>query len=133
MSNTDHSAPLPHRNSSLPVSAALATRSLFVTVGKDRSVRQTVIGLFLLIPVVVWLPVQRLEHLLLVFSMMLVVLAEILNSAIEQVLDRVSLETHPLSKAAKDTAAAAVAAAVLMSGLCWTVIAGPVALALFAR
>ena len=84
-------------------------------------------------PVVIWLPVQRLEHLLLVLSMMFVVFAEILNSAIEIVVNRISLENHPLSKAAKDTAAAAVVAAILMSGLCWTVIAGPVVWALLTQ
>jgi diacylglycerol kinase len=133
MSKTDISAQPARSKHRLTASATLATRSLIVTVSQDRSVRRTVIGLFLLLPVVVSLPVQRLEHLLLVLSMMLVVFAEILNSAIELIVDRISLETHPLSKAAKDTAAAAVVAAVLMSGLCWTVIAGPVAWALLTK
>ena len=105
----------------------MATGSLIVTIRQDRAVRRTVIGLLILLPLVIWLPVHRLEHLVLVLSMILVVFAEILNSAIELVVDRISLETTPLSKAAKDTAAAAVVAAILMSGLCWTVIAGPVA------
>ena len=86
-----------------------------------------------LLPVAISLPVQRLEHLTLVLSMMLVVFAETINSAIELVVDRISSETHPLSKAAKDTAAAAVVVAVLMSGLSWAVIAGPVILAMFGR
>ena len=92
-----------------------------------------VIGLLLLLPVAASLPVQRLEHLLLMISMMLVVFAEVTNSAIELAVDRISLETHPLSKATKDTAAASVVVAILMSGLCWTVIAGPVAWAMLAR
>jgi diacylglycerol kinase (ATP) len=130
MNESDESAQLLLRNRSLVASASLATRSLVATVNHDRAVRRTVIGLLLLLPLVIWLPLHRLEHLILVLSMMLVVFAEILNSAIELTVDRVSLENHPLSRAAKDTAAAAVVAAVLMSGLCWVVIAGPVVLAI---
>ena len=133
MNESDDSAQhlLPRR--SLVASASLAARSLVATVSHDRSVRRTVLGLLLLLPVVIWLPVHRLEQLLLVLSMMLVVFAEILNSAIELTVDRISFESHPLSRAAKDTAAAAVVAAVLMSGLCWVVIAGPVVLAIVSQ
>ena len=123
----------PQRPSTPASSAALAIRSLWTTATNDPAVRRVVIGLLLLLPVAVSLPVQRLEHLLLVLSMMLVVFAEVINSAIEIAVDRISLDTHPLSKAAKDTAAAAVVVAVLMSGLCWTVIAGPVAWAMLVR
>lgn len=133
MSKTDDSVQAALRQRSVAASASLATRSLVVTVRQDRSVRRTVIALLLLLPVVILLPVERIEHLLLVLSMMLVVFAEILNSAIELVVDRISLEIHPLSKAAKDTAAAAVVATLLMSGLCWTVIAGPVAWSLLVQ
>jgi diacylglycerol kinase len=108
-------------------SAGLATRSLVQVARTDRAVRRTVIGMFMLIPVAVLLPVSRIEHLLLVLSLMLVVFAETVNSAIESAVDRISPELHPLSKTAKDTAAAAVVVTVLMAGLSWTVIAGPVA------
>jgi diacylglycerol kinase (ATP) len=60
--------------------------------------------------------------------MMLVVLVEFVNSAIETAVDRISLERHPLAGRAKDLASAAVLLAVLMSGLCWVVIAGPIAI-----
>ena len=92
----------------------------------ERSIQRNLLALFGLLPLVVVLPVGRLEHLVLVLSMMLVVLVEFINSAVERTVDRISNETHPLSKAAKDLASAAVLVAVLMSGLCWTVIAGPV-------
>lgn len=133
MSSTDKPTGAPQRPRTLATAATLAIRSLWTTATEDPAVRRVVIGLLLLLPVAVSLPVQRLEHLLLVISMMLVVFAEVINSAIELAVDRISLETHPLSKAAKDTAAAAVAVAILISGLCWTVIAGPVAWAMLAR
>ena len=113
-------------------SARLATNSLFSVATTDRAVRRTVVATFALVPVVVILPVSRLEHLILVLSLMLVVFAETVNSAIESTVDRVSLDFHPLSKLAKDTAAAAVVVAVLMAGLSWTVIAGPVVWSLVA-
>jgi diacylglycerol kinase (ATP) len=68
------------------------------------------------------LPVTALEKLLLVASMVLVLIIELLNSAIEAVVDRVSLERHPLSRNAKDFASAAVMLAVLLSAACWVVV-----------
>jgi diacylglycerol kinase (ATP) len=68
------------------------------------------------------LPVTALEKLLLVASMVLVLLVELLNSAIEAVVDRISLEHHPLSKNAKDFGSAAVMLALLLSAACWAVV-----------
>ena len=68
------------------------------------------------------LPVTALEKLLLVASMVLVLVVELLNSAIEAVVDRVSLERHPLSKNAKDFGSAAVMLALLLSAACWVVV-----------
>ena len=88
--------------------------------------REELIALAILVPVSVLLPVSSMEHLVLVSSMMLVVLVEFVNSAIETIVDRISMEPNPLSGQAKDMASAAVCIALLMSGLCWVVIAGPV-------
>ena len=68
------------------------------------------------------LPVAALEKLLLVATMVLVLVVELLNSAIEAVVDRVSLERHPLSKNAKDFGSAAVMLAVLLSAAAWAVV-----------
>ena len=86
-----------------------------------------------MVPLSVLLPVSDLEHLILVLSMMTVVFAEFLNSAIEATVNRISLDRHPLSKQAKDLASAAVFIAVLMSCLSWVVIAGPVVLRFFRK
>ncbi len=61
-----------------------------------------------------------------VLSMMLVVLVEFVNSAIESTVDRISMEVHSLAGQARDKASAAVAIAVLMFGLSWVVILAPV-------
>jgi diacylglycerol kinase (ATP) len=94
----------------------------------DAAIRDGLIALAILVPVSILLPISDMEHLLLVLSMMLVVLVEFVNSAIEATVDRISLERHSLAGRAKDLASAAVLIAVLMSGLCWVVIAGPVVL-----
>ena len=101
-------------------------RGLRHAVLNDTAVREGLLAAAILVPLSILLPVSDLEHLLLVLSMMLVVLVELLNSAIEATVDRISLERHPLAGLAKDLASAAVLVAVLMSGLCWVVIGGPV-------
>lgn len=94
----------------------------------ETAVREELIALAFLVPVSAALPVSNVEHLLLVLPLMLLVAVELLNSAIERAVDRISVEHHPLAGQAKDMASAAVLIAVLMAGLCWTVIAGRVVL-----
>lgn len=71
------------------------------------------------------LPVAVLEKLLLIGVLVLVLIIELLNSAIEAVVDRVSLEPNPLSKNAKDLGSAAVFLAILFAVATWTVILLP--------
>ena len=95
---------------------------------REAAIRQELFACIVLIPAAVLLPVPAVERLLIILSMLLVVLTEFLNSAIEAAIDRISLDRHPLSGQAKDLGSAAVAVALLMSALCWIVIAGPVAM-----
>ena len=68
------------------------------------------------------LPVSGLQKLLLIGVFVLVLIIELLNSAIEAVVDRVSLERNPLSKNAKDFGSAAVMLALFLAGATWLVI-----------
>jgi len=68
------------------------------------------------------LPVSAFQKLVLIGSMVLVLIVELINSAIEAVVDRISLDRHPLSKNAKDFGSAAVLLASLLSGATWVVI-----------
>jgi len=97
----------------------------------EPAIREELIALVILVPVSALLPVSDIEHLILVLSMMLVVLVEFVNAAVESTVDRISTERHSLSGQAKDMASAAVFIAVMMSGLCWVVIAGPVVIRWF--
>jgi len=74
------------------------------------------------------LPVSVLEKLALVLVLALVLIAELLNSAIEAVVDRISLERHPLSRNVKDLGSAAVFLAVTVAAVTWTVIVAPILL-----
>jgi diacylglycerol kinase (ATP) len=76
------------------------------------------------------LPVARLEKLLLVAVLVLVLIVELLNSAIESVVDRISLESHPLSKNAKDIGSAAVFLALALAAITWLVVLLPLILRL---
>ena len=67
----------------------------------------------ILIPVSFFLPVSGVGHALMIASVLLVLIVELLNSAIEAVVDRVSLDRHHLSKRAKDIGSAAVLLALI--------------------
>jgi diacylglycerol kinase (ATP) len=58
--------------------------------------------------------------------LVLVLIVELINSAIEATVDRVSLERHPLSKNAKDLGSAAVFLALLFAAAAWLVVLMPV-------
>jgi diacylglycerol kinase (ATP) len=75
-----------------------------------------------LLPLALWLPVSTVERILLIGSLALVLIVELLNSAIEAVVDRVSFDRHELSKRAKDLGSAAVMLALLMAGVSWLII-----------
>ena len=68
------------------------------------------------------LPVSGFQKLVLVGVLLLVLIVEIINSAIEAIVDRISLERHPLSKVAKDMGSAAVALTLLLATAAWAVV-----------
>lgn len=72
-----------------------------------------------LLPLAVWLGRSWIETALLAGSVMLVLIVELLNSAIEAAIDRVSFELHELSRRAKDLASAAVMLSLLTCSAIW--------------
>ena len=73
----------------------------------------------LLAPLGWWLGESGLERALMLGSLMIVLIVELLNSAVEAVVDRVSTEHHPLAKRAKDIGSAAVLLALGNVVLVW--------------
>ncbi len=81
--------------------------------------RQEVWLAVMLIPTALLLPVPWIGRGLMIGSVLMVLVVELLNSAIEAVVDRVSLENHRLAKRAKDIGSAAVLVSLLMVAVVW--------------
>lgn len=81
--------------------------------------RQEALLAALLIPLACWLQVSALGRALMIASVFLVLIVELLNSAVEAVVDRVSLDRHHLSKRAKDIGSAAVLLALINVVVVW--------------
>ena len=62
------------------------------------------------------------ERALIIGFGLLVLVVELLNTGIESAIDRISMDKHPLSKKAKDTACAAVALTALTTGVVWVIV-----------
>jgi diacylglycerol kinase (ATP) len=85
----------------------------------EAAFRQLVLLNLVLLPFACLLDVSRVERALLMLVPLLALVVELLNSAIEAVVDRISLNLHPLSKQAKDMGSAAQLIALLMIALTW--------------
>lgn len=72
-----------------------------------------------LLPTAIFIARTHIEMILLLGSMIMVLMAEIINSAIEAAIDRISLDQHVLSKRAKDYGSAGVFLAILMFLVTW--------------
>jgi diacylglycerol kinase (ATP) len=68
------------------------------------------------------LPISGYQRLALIGVLLLVLIVELINSAIEAIVDRISLERHPLSKNAKDFGSAAVGLTVLLAAATWVTV-----------
>lgn len=88
----------------------------------EAAFRQLVVLNSVLIIASFFLPVSALEQALMVAVCLLSLIIELFNSAIEAVVDRVSLERHPLSKNAKDMGSAAQLIGMCMIAVVWALI-----------
>lgn len=84
--------------------------------------RQEVLLAAVLIPLALWLPAGNLGKAMMVGSVLLVIIVELLNSAIETTVDRISLERHDLAKRAKDIGSAAVLLSLVNVIVVWTLV-----------
>jgi len=98
----------------------------------EHAFRQEVLGAVVLLPIACLVPVAPVERVLLIGTVLLVLIVELLNSSIEAAVDRVGLETHHLSKRAKDVGSAAVMLALVLLAITWALIAGPLLVAALA-
>ena len=89
----------------------------------EAAFRQEAVFAVFMIPGSFWLGTTAVERILLVGSVLLVLIVELVNSAIEAVVDRVSTDPHSLSGFAKDLGSAAVLLSLVTVWLTWGLIA----------
>jgi diacylglycerol kinase (ATP) len=87
--------------------------------GGESAFRQEFWAAAVLLPAAFWVGRGWVEVSMLVGVVLLVLIVELLNSGIEAAIDRVSFETHELSKRAKDLASAAVFVSLVLCGGVW--------------
>ncbi|ENN8409163.1 diacylglycerol kinase [Serratia marcescens] len=85
----------------------------------EAAFRQELVVTLLAIILAAWLDVGAIARILLIGSVALVMIVEILNSAIEAVVDRIGSEHHELSGRAKDMGSAAVSLAIVLALFVW--------------
>ena len=85
----------------------------------DTSFRQEFVATLILVPIGVWLGDNGVERALLILPLLLVLVVELLNGAVETVVDRIGTEHNELSGRAKDLVSAAVFMALLSVPVVW--------------
>lgn len=88
----------------------------------EAAFRQELLLVATLIPVALWLGEGILEIVLLISSLLLVLIVELMNSAIESAIDRIGCEQHELSGRAKDIGSAAVFLALVNAAVIWVLL-----------
>lgn len=88
----------------------------------ESAFRQEVFLTLLLIPLAFYLGDTGISRALMIGTVLLVLIVELLNSALEAAVDRISLEHHPLIKRVKDMGSAAVMIALLNVIVVWTLV-----------
>lgn len=85
----------------------------------ESAFRQELALFVVLTPLGYWFGDNGVERALLIGTLLLVLITELLNSAVEAAIDRISGELHPLSRRAKDIGSAAVFIALIMVVIVW--------------
>ena len=91
---------------------------------RETAFQQELILFLILTPIALILDVTVVEKILLITSLLLVLIVEILNTAIETIVNLVSPDQHPLAKYAKDLGSAAVLLSLLLGLVVWAGILG---------
>jgi len=127
MSNSPHQhdtqvrmAPPKRRGLSRLIAAGVnSLKGLKATFRSEEAFRQEVYVLVLSTPFALWLGEGAIERVLLIGSVLLLLIIELLNTAVESVVDRIGPEFHELSGKAKDIGSAAVLMGMLIVAMTW--------------
>ncbi len=88
----------------------------------EEAFRQDLLFACIALPVGLWLGHNGVERALLVAPVLLILIVELINSAIEATVDRIGMERHELAGLAKDIGSASVLMAFLLFGLVWILV-----------
>jgi diacylglycerol kinase (ATP) len=88
----------------------------------ESAFRELVLLLVVAVPAALWLGETGVERALMIGSVMLALIVELVNAAIEATVDRISLENHALAKRAKDIGSAAVMLSLANAAVVWLLI-----------
>lgn len=91
----------------------------------EEAFRQEIYLTALMVPAAFWIGDTYVEQIVLLGSVVIVLITEMLNTAIERAIDRISMDKHTLSKEAKDMGSAAVFMALVFCGFAWVMVAIP--------
>lgn len=89
----------------------------------EAAFRQECVAVLIFLPVAFWLGTTLTQKAILVFSLLMILVVELLNSAIETVVDRIGPEHHEFSGRAKDLGSASVMLVLVAAALVWVLIA----------
>lgn len=89
---------------------------------EEAAFKQELFLSIIIIPLALIFGATAIEKVLLISCWFLILLMEVINSSIEAVVDRISLEIHPLSKKIKDISSAAVLLAIINAIIVWIII-----------
>lgn len=102
--------------------AGYSMRGLSAAFKNEAAFRQELALAVILAPVALYIGQSNIERTLLIASLLLVLIVELLNSAVEAVVDRISNEHHELSGRAKDIGSAAVFVSLANVVIVWAMI-----------
>jgi len=88
-------------------------------IKNESAFKQEMLMLATLIPITFLFNISVKEQIFLIISLLFIVFTEVINTAIEAVVDRIGLEIHPLSGLAKDLGSAAVLLSLIIAMLVW--------------
>ena len=88
----------------------------------EAAFRQECFALAVLSPSALFLGQNGIERAALISSLMVVIVTELLNSALETVVDRMGVDYHPMSGRAKDMGSAAVLVSIALAAMVWALI-----------
>lgn len=103
-------------------SLRFSVEGFFAALKLEPSFREDLIFAIILVPFAIILPVNAVSTAIMIAALFLIIIVELLNSAIEWTIDYISTEKHPLAKRAKDMASAAVFLSYLNCVVVWLII-----------